>query len=293
MNREKAGAAMRGLARSPLPPHCFRAMLSSSPTALVASLMPDVREAARQAGAMAMERFREGAQTAAQVWYKPGNSPVTEADIAVDTFLKERLTGLLPEAGWLSEETADDPSRLSRSLVWVVDPIDGTRAFAAGRSEWCVSIALVRDGKPILGTIHAPVPDRLYEASLAGGALLNGRTLRVPDGQDRSRLLISGPKPLMDRYAGRGAEVECLPKIPSLALRIVRVADGTLDLGFASANSHDWDIAAAHLILREAGGALTDLTGTEPGYNRSHPTHGDLVAAAAWLHPRAIRAMRG
>jgi myo-inositol-1(or 4)-monophosphatase len=267
-------------------------MLSSSSTALVASLMPAVRDAARHAGAMAMSHFRAGRQTAAKVWFKQGSSPVTEADIAVDTYLKGYLLELLPEAGWLSEETADDPSRLDKRLVWVVDPIDGTRAFAAGSPDWCVAIALLLDGNPILGQIYAPVPDHLYEAGLGSISLRNGQRIQLPDEKPSGQMRISGPKPLMDRYAGRLGPVECLPKIPSLALRIVRVADGTLDVGFASSNSHDWDIAAADLILREAGGFLTDFHGKAPVYNRPHPTHGDLIATASWLHPRAIKAMR-
>ncbi|MET0430488.1 MAG: 3'(2'),5'-bisphosphate nucleotidase CysQ [Microvirga sp.] len=266
-------------------------MLSASPASLVASLVPDVREAARQAGALAMEQFRAGNQTAARVWFKQGSSPVTEADLAVDAFLKRRLGDLLPEAAWLSEETTDDPVRLDRRFVWVVDPIDGTRSFAAGQSEWCVAIALLSDGDPILGILYAPALDLLYEAGIEGGSTLNGAGLRVATQAGPGDLRLSGPKPLMDRFARRAGPVACLPKIPSLALRIARVADGTLDVGFASTNSHDWDIAAADLILREAGGRLTDLAGAIPVYNRPRTTHGDLIAAASWLHPRAIGAM--
>ena len=121
--------------------------------------------------------------------------------------------------------------------------------------------------------------------------MLNGARLQVATQAGPAALRLSGPKPLMDRFARHDGPVTCLPKIPSLALRIARVADGTLDLGFASTNSHDWDIAAADLILQEAGGTLTGLTGTPPVYNRPRTTHGDLIAAASWLHPRAIRAM--
>ena len=238
-----------------------------------------------------MDQFRAGTQTAARVWFKQGSSPVTEADIAVDTFLNERLGRLLPEAAWLSEETTDDAARLDRRLVWVVDPIDGTRSFAAGQSEWCVSIALLSDGCPVLGILYAPALDLLFEASIEAGATVNGARLRVPIEARPGGLRLSGPKPLMDRFARGAGPVACLPKIPSLALRIARVADATLDVGFASTNSHDWDIAAADLILREAGGRLTDLTGATPVYNRPRPTHGDLIAVASWLHPRAIRAM--
>ncbi len=238
-----------------------------------------------------MDQFRAGTQTAARVWFKQGSSPVTEADIAVDAFLNQRLGRLLPEAAWLSEETTDDAARLDRRLVWVVDPIDGTRSFAAGQSEWCVSIALLSDGAPGPGDSLRAGPGPPLRGGHRRGSDGQRRRLRVPKEARPGDLRLSGPKPLMDRFARGAGPVACLPKIPSLALRIARVADATLDVGFASTNSHDWDIAAADLILREAGGRLTDLAGATPVYNRPRPTHGDLIAVASWLHPRAIRAM--
>lgn len=253
-----------------------------------------MRDAAQEAGAIALNHFRAGAQTAARIWYKEGQSPVTEADIAVDTFLKERLSKLLPEAGWLSEETEDDPSRLGKRYIWVVDPIDGTRAFSSGHPDWCVSIALLSGHRPILGLLHAPVLAQTYEAQANGGAFLNGHRLVSPAAQtkEETRLRLSGPKPLMDRFTRSDLQADRLPKIPSLALRIARVADLSLDLGLAGVNSHDWDIAAADLILHEAGGFLTDFRGMAPVYNLNHPVHPELIASPAWLHPRAIRAMR-
>jgi myo-inositol-1(or 4)-monophosphatase len=215
---------------------------------------------------------------------------VTEADIAVDTYLNEQLSALLPDAAWLSEETKDEPSRLGNRQVWIVDPIDGTRAFAAGHPDWSVSIALVRDGRPVLGIVHAPVHDRLYEASVAGGAFCNGIPLCLsPVGQP---LRVAGPLPLIQRFErGHGTAVH-LPKVPSLALRLVRVAEGTIDVGLVSAKSADWDIAAADLILEEAGAVLSNLAGEAIAYNRPEPSHGEMVAAGAWLHPRVIEAMR-
>ncbi|MGO4573417.1 inositol monophosphatase [Microvirga sp. 2TAF3] len=256
------------------------------------SLASSVRDAARQAGAMALPFFREGAQTAARLWYKERSSPVTEADIALDSFLKDHLLGILPEAGWLSEETADDPARLSRRFVWIVDPIDGTRAFATGHPDWSISIALVMEGRPVLGVVHAPIHDHLYEASLGGGAFRNGERLWISQEKRQERLRVAGPKPLVDRFEHSIGPVERLPKVPSLALRLVRVADRTIDVGLVSSNAADWDIAAADLILHEAGALLTDFQGTPPPYNRPDPSHGEMAAVAAWLHPRAIEAMR-
>lgn len=266
--------------------------MPASHTDLPSQLAEAVRAAARSAGTLALPYFRAGEQTAARLWYKGHSSPVTEADIALDTFLKETLGALLPEAGWLSEETADDPARLSRDLVWIVDPIDGTRAFSTGHPDWSVSIGLVRGGRPVLGVVHAPIHDRLYEARLGAGAWCNGERLRLPEAARAEPPRVAGPKPLVDRLEDSTGAVVRLPKVPSLALRLVRVADGSIDVGLVSSRAQDWDIAAADLILHEAGAALTDFSGTAPLYNRPDPSHGEMIAVASRLHPGAIEAMR-
>jgi myo-inositol-1(or 4)-monophosphatase len=264
--------------------------MPSSPLDLNPRLIDAVRDAARQAGDIARRHFRIGQDTAARVWFKDGSSPVTEADIAVDTFLKGHLSALLPEAAWLSEETVDDPVRLESGLVWIVDPIDGTRAFAGGHPDWSVSIGLVHEGRPVLGVVHAPVHERLYEATRGVGAFCNG--IRLSASAHGQSLRVAGPKPLIERFERHYGSVEHLPKVPSLALRLVRVAEGSIDLGLVSARSADWDIAAADLILREAGAFLSDFSGAAPSYNRPQPKHGEMLAAGAWLHPRVIEAMR-
>ncbi|QRM28585.1 3'(2'),5'-bisphosphate nucleotidase CysQ [Microvirga sp. VF16] len=266
-------------------------MLSPS-SAPVAALAPAVRDAARRAGELALPYFRAGAQTAAKLWYKGHSSPVTEADIALDIFLKSHLSALFPQAGWLSEETADDPSRLEQSYVWIVDPIDGTRAFASGHPDWAISIALVKGGRPVLGILHAPIHERLYEARIGEGAWCNGERLQVSEAEDVPHARVAGPKPLIDRLERHMGPVERLPKVPSLALRLARVAEGSIDIGLVSAHSQDWDIAAADLILHEAGGRLTGLDGSTPAYNKPQPSHDEMIAVASRLHPRAIGAMR-
>ncbi|WP_230533173.1 inositol monophosphatase family protein [Microvirga roseola] len=259
---------------------------------LIVSLGEAVRDAARRAGALAFPYFRAGGKTAARLWYKEHSSPVTEADIALDAFLKDQLSRLLPEAGWLSEETIDDPVRLERSRIWIVDPIDGTRAFATGHPDWSISIALVENGRPVLGVIHAPIHDRMYEAVLGRGARCNGESLRASEAEALKSARVAGPKPLMDRLERHISPIERLPKVPSLALRLARVAEGSIDIGLVSSNAQDWDIAAADLILHEAGARLTDFTGTAPAYNKPLPSHGEMIAVASRLHPRAIGAMR-
>jgi myo-inositol-1(or 4)-monophosphatase len=264
----------------------------TSSAELARRLLPSVRDAAREAGEMAARSFRRDARTSARVWSKAGGSPVTAADMAVDAFLARRLNELLPEAGWLSEESINDPSRMGRRFVWVVDPIDGTRAFLSGNPDWCVAIALLAEDRPVLGIVHAPALDSLYEASLGEGARRNGQSVTVSSLTSLEAARVAGPKPLVDRFERAFSErFERLPRVPSLALRIARVAEGAIDLTLVSANACDWDIAASDLILAEAGGRLTSLEGALPAYNRPDPLHGELLAVPGGLHRRAVEVM--
>lgn len=263
---------------------------SSTPPDLARTLAA-VRDAARQAGAIALGSFRRDGRTTAKVWSKDGGSPVTEADMAVDAFLRARLTAALPEAGWLSEETVDTPSRLGRRFVWVVDPIDGTRAFLSGHPDWSIAIALLAEGRPVIGVVYGPAHEALYEARDGGGATLNGRPIAGSDAPSVTGARATGPKSLVDRLHAQAGGVRRIERIPSLALRLARVAEGVVDVGLVSSGSHDWDLAAADLILREAGGRLSDLDGRDPAYNQAETIHGELAAASRRLHPQVIEAM--
>jgi myo-inositol-1(or 4)-monophosphatase len=255
------------------------------------SSMPLVLEAAREAGALAMRYFRPGRSSSAKVWSKAGGSPVTEADVAVDTFLKVTLSAALPGAAWLSEETADDGRRLGEDLVWIVDPIDGTRAFMSGSPDWSVAIALMAGGDPVLGVVYAPAHSTLFEAQAGGGALRDGNRIHVSSQGEIAGASVAGPFPMIDRLERGSAPVLRPPRIPSLALRIARVAEGAVDIGLVSANARDWDIAAADLVLREAGGTLRGMDGVEARYNAADPVHGELVAASQLLHRNVIEAI--
>ncbi|GJD84191.1 inositol monophosphatase family protein [Methylobacterium haplocladii] len=273
-------------------------VLPAETQALVASLLPRARDAVREAAALATPHFRMGGQTSANVWSKAGGSPVTEADVAVDTFLKVRLSEIEPRAAWLSEETTDDPARLDSDLVWIVDPIDGTRAFLSGHPDWSIAVALLAHGEPVIGFVFGPVLGALYEASAGGGASLNGTPIRVSGVTALDGIRVTGPKPLQDRLE-RGAARHGAPpaltrvdRIPSLALRVARVAEGAIDLGLISKDSRDWDLAAADLILREAGGMICDLDGEAARYNRPEPRHGELISAPRSLCEPALAALR-
>ncbi len=262
----------------------------------VSDLMPAVRAVVREAAGLALPHFREGGQTSARVWSKAGGSPVTEADVAVDTFLKIRLSELVPSAAWLSEETQDDPARLGRDLVWIVDPIDGTRAFLSGHRDWSIAVALLAGGEPVLGIVEAPALGVSYAAVQGRGATRNGAAIGVSEGTALPGARVTGPKPMFDRLerglarAGTEPDFTTIPRIPSLALRLVRVAEGAIDVGLVTANARDWDLAGADLILREAGGRVCDLEGRVPVYNRPDPVHGELVALAGNLRDPTLTA---
>src|SRR5262249_55561029 len=151
----------------------------------------------------------------------------------VDQLLRERLAGASPDYGWLSEESEDDPARLDAEHVWIVDPIDGTRSYLAGNSDWVVSAALAYRGRPIAGAVFAPVTDELFLASAGGGATRNGLPLAIGSARDFDGARIAGPRRLTDWLSGVHSSVIATPRIGSLALRLVRVSHGELDVAFA------------------------------------------------------------
>jgi myo-inositol-1(or 4)-monophosphatase len=253
-----------------------------------AALGQEFGAAVREAGELALASF----DTAVRRWTKADGSPVTEADIAVDRLLRRRLGALLPDCAWLSEESKDDPARLRARRVWVVDPIDGTRAFMTGRPDWSIAAALVEDGRPVLAAVLAPLAEALYVAGAGAGATLNGTPIRVRPGSALEGARMAGPKRWIEAVGKIIPEAAASPKVYSLALRLARVADGTLDAAFASQSSRDWDLAAADLLVHEAGGVLSTLDGRTPTYNLANPVHGALVAAGCARHAAIIALLR-
>ncbi len=236
--------------------------------------------AVREAGRLARRYFNAGAKS----WCKDSGDPVTEADVAVDSLLRERLCAERPCYGWLSEETEDDLSRLDRRRVWIVDPIDGTRAFMAGRAEFTVSAGLVENGRPILGAVLNPVTGELFEAVRDGGARCNGERLEMADGAclEEARLLAS--RRALERRRGVGA----LPRarfsfVNSIAYRMSLVARNRFDATVSLARKSDWDIAAAELIVTEAGGRAAAPDGSPFRYNGRSTEHAGVVAAGPGL----------
>jgi myo-inositol-1(or 4)-monophosphatase len=241
-------------------------------------------EAVREAGTLAKSLFR----TELKNWIKGKSSPVSEADIAVNDLLEQRLREATPDYGWLSEESADDESRLGKKYTWIVDPIDGTRSYLAGRDDWCVCAALVEDAAPVLAAVFAPASDEFFFAARGQGASRNSQRVVASGGDDLDFARMAGPKPLVQRLSPSDEEITLHPRIGSLALRLCRVAHGELDAAFAGGQSKDWDLAAANLIVQEANGRMTALSGDAILYNRRDVVHGVLVAAGRDRHARIV-----
>ncbi len=238
-----------------------------------------IADAAKQAGLVALGFFNKSPE----VWWKnEDRSPVSAADFAANETLEAILRKARPDYGWLSEETEDDSLRLRHETLFIVDPIDGTRAFLAGKDLWCVSVGIVHRGRPVAGALYAPALDELYEAAEDGPALKNGQQIAVSGRGtgDISQFAISEEyfKKLPVDVRERS---ERFQYIPSLAYRIAMVADGRLDMTAIRKDAHDWDMAAADLILERAGGRLADLWGRPTTYNRPDVSHDVLCAAPA------------
>lgn len=240
----------------------------------------------REAGAIARKYYGGDYKR----WSKEGGSPVTEADLAVNKFLCDRLTAARPDYGWLSEENTDDPARLSRRAVFVIDPIDGTVAFLKNRPHFTICAAIVVEGRPCCGVVYNPISEELYSARTGAGAHRNGKAIHV------------GAREVLEDCAMLGNLTQLtLPPWPpmhvqnrnSVAYRLVLVADGSADASASLTAKRDWDLAAADIILNEAGGRLTDAGGAALIYNRPLTRQSSLVAANPKLHTAIISLLNG
>ncbi len=235
-----------------------------------------------EAGRIAMALW-PGHGHAPESWHKADDSPVCAADLAVDQFLRGALRDLLPAAGWLSEETVDAPSRLDDSLIWLVDPIDGTRDFLRGRTGWSVSVALVSANRPLIAGLMAPARGEYWTAQAGQGSFRNGERL---SGSRRSDLI--GARIPADALPKEDADLVCVDKPNSIALRIAMVAADEADLVATLRWGYEWDIGAAGLIAREAGAAVTDAHGAPLAYNKRDPRAFGLLVSSPEIHVAAI-----
>jgi myo-inositol-1(or 4)-monophosphatase len=246
--------------------------------------------AAREAGAVAMRHFRGDIQS----WPKGEDSVVSEVDLVVDSLLADRLRAARPDYGWLSEETQDDRTRLACARTFIVDPIDGTRAFLNGDPHFTICVAVVEAQRPIASVVYNPAHEELYEATVGGGARLNGAPIAAGRRTELAGARVLGPRRLAKAAAFAGLDPPIRVEYRnSMAYRVVLVAGGTFDAALGLWGSHDWDLAAADLIVGEAGGRLTTHLGADYRYNGQATRHPSMVCAGAPLHATLIARLAG
>ena len=255
---------------------------------IIAGLVADLDDSVREAGRLAMTAFAPQAQTRAEIFWKAGGSPVTAMDHAVDALIAARIDALNAAghpAGHLSlhsEERPDSWTGDAGGLTIVLDPIDGTRAFASGGDDWCIALGLLRAGEPVGGIIHVPVRDEFYVASRGHGAFINGNRVTIEGGHRPIRA--TGPRGTLDQVSPLlRLPIEAARPISALAYRLVRPLAGDLDLALARSGSHDWDLVAADCILREAGGALLTGNGEAARYSLTGAAQPALFGGARAL----------
>jgi myo-inositol-1(or 4)-monophosphatase len=248
------------------------------------SLLDAVSAATAEVGRMVHDRWIGGDY---RRWEKVPGHPVCDVDLEADAMLRESLTAIDPEAGWLSEETVDSAERLTRTRLWLVDPIDGTRDFLRGRAGWCISVAMAEGGRPTIGVLDAPARGEHWRAAAGDGAWRNGERLRVSDRRE-----LPGARVPADTLPKSDADLVPVPRPNSIALRIGMVAAGEVDLLATLRWGNEWDIAAAALIAEEAGATVSDARGNPLRYNSTRGDAFGVLATAPAIHAAAVDRLR-
>lgn len=242
-----------------------------------------LEEAAREAGEIARGFWRDDPQ----VWDKGGDDPVSEADFAVDTHLRQRLLAARPDYGWVSEETEDNPERLDASRVFIVDPIDGTRSFVAGEKTWAHSLAVAENGRVIAACVYLPVRDKLYIAERGQGAQLNQVNLSASASEALESASVLSPKvSFREEFWKNGPPPVTRHFRPSLAYRMALVGEGRFDAMLTLRPAWEWDIAAGALIAEEAGATVTDRHGAALTFNSPARQTAGVIAGAPVVHEK-------
>jgi len=242
-----------------------------------------LKTSALECGSIAKRFF----QCDPKVWDKADDAgPVTEADLAVNVYLGKALRTARPNYGWLSEETDDDEARLECERVFVIDPIDGTRAFIAGQETWAHSLAVVENGEPVVAVVYIPMKDLLFEATKGGGARLNGMPIAPSDIDDIKMARVLTPKRTLQPEHWKNGDIPQfdLHFRSSLAYRLSLIASGEFDAMITLRRTWEWDIAAGTLLVTEAGGTMTDRRGAMPRFNNPVPMIDGVVSASQTLH---------
>jgi myo-inositol-1(or 4)-monophosphatase len=243
-------------------------------------------EAAREAGRIALRYWRRDPK----VWDKGGeHGPVSEADLAVNDMLKAKLLDARPDYGWLSEETPDSADRLSVDTVFIIDPIDGTRAFVAGEETWAHSLAVAHRGRVTAGVVYLPAIDRIYTASETSAPMRDGESIRA-SGRDRlegANILTTKANMLPEKWPGGVPEITRSFRA-SLAYRMCLAAEGRFDGMLTLRDAWEWDIAAGSLIAQRAGAAVTDQKGAALQFNTPSALADGVLALPPKLHVEAL-----
>jgi len=248
-----------------------------------------LRDAALAAGEIAKKFFRADPE----IWDKGDNQgPVTEADLLIDKMLHHDLLAARPDYGWLSEETEDNTDRLNHERVFIIDPIDGTRAFINGEQSFSHSLAIAEKGKIIAAVVHLPIREQTYAASIDAGATCNGAPI-VPSAASSitgAKILTTKPNLQAKHWSGAVPNLERHFR-PSLAFRLCLVADGRFDGMLTLRDTWEWDVAAGDLIVSEAGGRVSDRQNQSPRYNNATPMLDGMIAAPKPVHAEIMRAL--
>jgi myo-inositol-1(or 4)-monophosphatase len=247
-------------------------------------------DAANASGDIARKFFNENPE----VWDKAeGAGPVTEADLAIDAMLKSELLASRSTYGWLSEETEDTSDRLSHDRVFIIDPIDGTRAFIAGEKTFSHSLAIAEKGEVIAAAVYVPMMDLMFCAARGEPATLNGEPITPTVKPELDGATVLGAKPNFDDKHWEGGLPPILRKFrPSLAYRLCLVAQGKYDAMITMRDCWEWDIAAGDLITRQAGGTVTDRLDAPLMFNSPHPKTKGCMAAGSALHPLILNRLK-
>lgn len=226
----------------------------------------------------------------AKKWEKPDDAgPVTEADLAVNEYLAAVLPLARPNYGWLSEESEDNSQRLERDKVFIIDPIDGTRSFASGANTWAHSFAVAQEGQITAAVVYLPLRDKIYTAALGQGARLNGKPLHVSKQENLSSSSVLATKANMESsFWPNGIPTFERHHRPSLAYRLALVAEGKFDAMFTFRPSWEWDIAAGALLVTEAGGRITDQTGSPLKFNGAESLLNGVIAGGEAIHMETL-----
>lgn len=238
-------------------------------------------DAAQAAGKLALQYWKRPLK-----WErKADGSVVTEADLAVNALLEERLRTPRPHYGWLSEESADTPARLARERVWLLDPIDGTHAFFKGSEEWTVALSLIERGRPVAAVVYNAVHGEVFSALRGQGARLNGKRIRTTSATliEGARLMAADGVLRKPIWREPWPPVEVV-RVASLAYRLAFVACGRADAAFALTPRSEWDVAAGALLVEEAGGSATTHLGEALTFNQPVPVAPGFLTAGKNLH---------